>query len=744
MIVRLLLSTVLTLPWLLLSAPAQAASPPVDGPGSIRAGESITLSGTGWTTADGTAGSVLAFKLDEGAISTKGEVRHPVTDAVIGNKTVWAVVRADAAGDWSVDLPFPTTQNGTGTWEPGRHGVRILTGSMLEGDTPRTVLVDVDVEVEPAEPEAPSWAHETIRAGEATAWVESRVEAGGGRALRIAGRDWRTRDGRGSTIAVKLNRSATAQYTRSGDDIVDHPSAAGDDTIWALITADADGTFSATLDAPDGLTAGQYLSATVLSGRFDPADVQRTGTSGLLVVGGVPHEGPGGPGEEVTCVPSSPVTSARAEVVADGLGGTLHLTGAGWCHPEAGRGGSTVGVKIDEGAYSRTDTTVHQNRTIWAVVEADPATGELDAKIRLPDGTTAGTGGSVPAFGEGAHTLRLLSGSLKPGDTVRTVQTDTFVVGTYRPTTLPEPVEYTEDLTAGARRGLTAVRSGGRLVVTVAGARAGTYVALSTYRADGSPEYPWGGTWFRTDTSGRISVRAAVLPAERVKLVAQSGDQEAFGDLLGWTWWGTTAAAAPLTPQPEQPSTFTRERSAPRPAPTTPAAPVPAAVVPGPPTAAPVAPGAGASDLTGLDRSGVEATLDHGVATVTVPNGAPGDWVHPFVYLDDSAPVAVGWLQLDAARAVRLDVSAFGDGDLTIALVRPDGSLAGWDRIVVGTTSSAPPSTADSPVLPVVGAGVGPQDDSLLTDADWWLLAAGAALALGIAGGSLTPRKTTP
>ncbi|MBA4609833.1 hypothetical protein H1W00_15235 [Aeromicrobium sp. Marseille-Q0843] len=542
-------------------------------------------------------------------------------------------------------------------------------------------------------------------------------------------------------MAVKLNRSATAQYTRSGDAIVDHPSAAGDDPIWALVTAQADGTFSTTLDAPPRPVAGQYLSATVLSGRFDAADVQRTATSGLLVVGGVPHEGGGGPGESVTCVPTSPVTTARATVETDGLGGTLHLTGSGWCHPAAGRGGSAVGIKIDEGAYSRTDTSVHQNRTIWAVAEADPATGELDARFRLPDGTTSGDLGSTPAFGQGAHSLRLLSGSLKSGDTVRTLQTDAFVIGAYRPTALPDPVEYTEDLTSSTRRGLTAVRSGGRLEVAVPGASAGSFVALSTYRDDGSPEYPWGGTWFRTDARGRLSVPAAVLPDARVKLVAQSGDRDAFGDLLGWTWWGTTASLAPRTPEPEEPADVARVWTKPTTKAASRTTTPPATAVTGPPVLAPAPPAERAADLTTLVRGGVEAEIEDGIATVTVATGNPGDWVHPFVYLDGSAPVGAGWLQLDAERRIRLDLSAFGDGDLTIALVRADGSLAGWDRLVVGAVASTPPSTDDSPVLPPVSAGVVPAGDALLSAADWWLLGAGVALALGIAGGTLSTRK---
>jgi len=419
MSLRLLVSAVLTLPWLAVPSAAHAAAADLDGPAEVRVGQSIRVSGTGWTTTDGSAGSVVAIKLDDGGVSTRGTVRHPVTDAAIGNKTVWAAVRAHADGTWQADLPFPTTENATTAWHTGRHKVTALSGSMLEGDQVRSVSVEVDVVADepsptepppttaPPEPAEPTWPHHTVQAGAATAWIEREVAAGDGRSLRIAGQGWTTRDGRGSTIAVKLNRSATTQYTRSGDDIVQHPSASGDTTIWVLITAGADGTFERTLDAPAGLTAGQYLSASLLSGRFDAQDVQRSATSDLIVVGGVPHTGGGDAGESVTCVPTSAVSTARVEVVEDGLGGTVRLTGEGWCHPVAGQGGSRVGVKIDEGAYSRTDTSVHQNVTIWAIVDADPATGELDTVIPMPSGATTGATGSGRVVGRYSPTTNV-------------------------------------------------------------------------------------------------------------------------------------------------------------------------------------------------------------------------------------------------------------------------------------------------------------------------------------------------
>ena len=118
-------------------------------------------------------------------------------------------------------------------------------------------------------------------------------------------------------------------------------------------------------------------------------------------------------------------------------GGTLTLTGTGWCHPS--NGGSTIGVKLDDGAYSRTDSEISANRTIWATIQAD-TDGTFTTAITLPDGTSAT---STPAYPDGTHTLRLLSGSLKAGDTPRTVQSDPFTVTAPGAAPSPDPVPTT-------------------------------------------------------------------------------------------------------------------------------------------------------------------------------------------------------------------------------------------------------------------------------------------------------------
>lgn len=759
-------------------------------PGQVVVGEAIHLSGTGWTTPAGVP-SVIAVKLDDGAVSTTGTVTHPVSGAVQGNKTIWAMVQAEADGSWSADVPFPTTADSslTTAWAAGEtHSVRLLTSSPLTaGDRTRTetasfTLVATAPGEGPSDP--PSWAHETVRSGTATAWVEQGVAAGDGATLRVKGYGWTDAAGTtGSTIALKVNRGEGLQYTRSGDQVVQHPTAAGDDTIWALLTADAsaglanvhpiaaDGSFDLTLDAPAGLVAGQYLTVTLQSGRFLTGDVQRTVTTAPLVVGGVAWVDPGDGGEQVTCVPTS--SSPTVTVAEDAtVGGTLHVTGTGWCHPAEDGGGSRIGVKIDEGAYSRLDTAVHTNRTIWATIDADPRTGAFDVEIPLPDGTTAGADGSDPAFPEGSHTLRLLSGSLKSGDTVRTLLSAPFVVGEYRPNGLPDPAEATEDLTAATRGGVTLTRTATELTVRVPGAEPGDWAFLTAYATDGSPRYPWRDTWFRVGADGTVvaSLSGVTLPVGTTKLAVQSGNRGTLGAVLGWAYL--------RVPVPEVPSTGGRPTTPSTPGtPATPAtggtatgtdgattgtgttaasgaAPVTitAATTTGTaPDEVPPAPFTDDTGLTAANAGDVAATQEGTVVTLTLAGVQPGAWVYLYTY---SEPLAVGWVQVDADRQVRVDLGLLAPGDHKVAVLDADGELIGWAAATVpGDVEAAAAPEAET----VAGASgpvsaAGPDDVAAapvvseaggLSAADGWIIAGGALLLVVLVGVGLRLRRRT-
>ncbi|MGD9695287.1 MAG: hypothetical protein AB7V42_06465 [Thermoleophilia bacterium] len=98
------------------------------------------------------------------------------------------------------------------------------------------------------------------------------------------------------------------------------------------------------------------------------------------------------------------------------LGGTITLRGSGW-QTQDGTQGSVIAIKLDDGRIAK------PTGDVWQVIEAG-ADGTFTATVKLPDGTTDATNGSTPAYSTGAHWLRLLTGSLRSGDRVRTQRID--------------------------------------------------------------------------------------------------------------------------------------------------------------------------------------------------------------------------------------------------------------------------------------------------------------------------------
>lgn len=750
-------------------------------PTSVAPGQDIVVSGTGWLTADGTAGSVFSVMLDAvvsgdpNTVYTTRAVTNPLTGAIATDKRLQAIVAAAPDGSWTATIPYPTAANSsagstTPAWTAGTsHAIRFLSGTLRTSpaDVARSLSATFTVagDPEPGPTDAPSWAHDTVSYTDpvtgrvATAWVQQDVAAGDGATITIKGTGWVDQAGTGaSTVAVKLNYGDGRQYTRTGAGIVEHPSASGDNTIWVLlapsdpenhpnvIAIGPDGNFEVQIDAPAGLVAGQYLSVLLQSGRFDTADVLRTVTTGFLTVGGTPYSGGTG-SQEQTCVPTSSTPTVTVVNPQVTVGGLLHVTGTGWCHPAALRGGSVVGFKIDEGAYSHLTGDLHQNTTIWAIVTADAADGTFDAELQLPDGTTSGANGSLPAFTEGSHTLRLLSGSLKTGDTVRSVQSAEFVVGAYRPNGAPDPVEATEGLTAATRGGVVVEQSSAALTVTVPGAVAGDWIFLTAYEENGSPRYPWSGTWFQADAAGRVvaGLAGVTLPVGTTKLAVQSGNQGEYGALLGW---GYVTVAAPVDTGSGQTATVpSMDTSA---APATSAQPrvtVISATSPTPPSTVPGAPAATGDGLTADNAGDVVGAQDGTVVTITLPAAQPGDWVYLYAYSD---PVPVGWVQVDAHRQVKVDVSLLPAGEHKIAVLDADGNLIGWTGATVAgaeevvatddgvTTAGGAASEGDAPAATAAAAE---SDDPGLSASDWWLAGGAAVLALAMIVGAVALRR---
>ena len=327
-------------------------------------GETLKLRGEGFKTQDGSKGSVLAVKLNKGRISAKEE---PKFNGVEGNSAgVWAYIQADENGNFTAELPYPTTENSNLT-ENLKSGHKVsgflLSGSIVEGDTPRggealsatvaekkadtaetcapaettqvaatpsgvtttypagTKLSLPDSEQptpapsESAKPEpttpAPSESAKpepTTPAPSESAKPEPSTPAPSesansnevvheykdgakvyfpktwdGQKLTFRGEGFKTLDGKGSVIAVKLNKGAISAKVEPKLAGVEGNSAG----IWAYIKADENGNFTATIDRPtvansnltEELKTGDSVAIYLLSGSLTENDNVRGGVA---------------------------------------------------------------------------------------------------------------------------------------------------------------------------------------------------------------------------------------------------------------------------------------------------------------------------------------------------------------------------------------------------------------------------------------------------------------------------------
>ena len=327
-------------------------------------GETLKLRGEGFKTQDGSKGSVLAVKLNKGRISAKEE---PKLNGAEGNSAgVWAYIQADENGNFTAELPYPTTENSNlkeNLKSGDKVSVFLLSGSMVEGDTARggealsaTVAekkVDTAATCAPAETTqvaaAPSGVTTTYPAGtklslpdgneptpapsesakpepttpapsesakpepstpapsesakpEPTTPAPSESansnevvheykdgakvyfpKTWDGQKLTFRGEGFKTLDGKGSVIAVKLNKGAISAKEEPKLEGVEGNSAG----IWAYIKADENGNFTATIDRPtvansnltEELKTGDSVAIYLLSGSLAENDNARGGVA---------------------------------------------------------------------------------------------------------------------------------------------------------------------------------------------------------------------------------------------------------------------------------------------------------------------------------------------------------------------------------------------------------------------------------------------------------------------------------
>lgn len=141
------------------------------------------------------------------------------------------------------------------------------------------------------------------------------------------------------------------------------------------------------------------------------------GISGLV--------GLAGPASADTASSADGATATVIDAVA--VNGAIHVSGTGWT---AASGGSVIAVKLDGGSTApvagpptnpATGQPTDPSLGIWAAIGAE-SNGAFSADLTFPTPTNSSPAVDAAAWGVGTtHTLRLLTGVLKSGDTARSV-----------------------------------------------------------------------------------------------------------------------------------------------------------------------------------------------------------------------------------------------------------------------------------------------------------------------------------
>lgn len=541
------------------SAETASAKKTVEVSSFLNEDGTVTITGSGWTSSTEERGAVVAFKWDGGAVINKELPTDPLTgeprtDERFRNVNFYTVANPDGTFEVTAELPSEDNSNASNAdWAAGsEHKLTALAGSLAEGDSAGNSTVSFTVPSGTAE-DTETWP--LLEAEGATVRIQP-FETGEDAKLRLIGEGWTHSEQGGSTVSIKLeylDGDTVRQYERTDSAISDYLTSKGraaDTTSWVLLMPEADraqedqglytigddGSFDITVDAPEGLknaTTGNYLAVFAQSGRNADGDTSRSARSTPVPINGVAGSLPEQEDDGTVCTIDVSAPTMRIANPTVSRGEQLHLVGSGWCNTENTRA-TTIAVKIDEGKISHlAANAVHSNRTIWAIIQPNPATGEVDYYLDLPDGTD---GTSSPALGEGSHSLRLLSGSLNAGDrsvTYGGVGVLDFTIGEYSPNALPDTVSDS-DLSDSARNGVEVTRSGQDVTVRVPGGKPGQWVIATPYLG-GSVRSAYGSGWTQLDDNLSLSYTLPdSIAGGSYKLAVQNGEQGAVGDLLGW------------------------------------------------------------------------------------------------------------------------------------------------------------------------------------------------------------------
>jgi hypothetical protein len=528
-------------------------------PTTADSGASFPLTGTGWLTKDGRAGSVIDIRLQD---ENGAYYRHSGTSSdpnpVSADSTVWQRVHVRESGVLSTRIELPA-----GVRAGSYVSVRLTThddGSAL-GDTKRDwTSQPVTIDGLPYSPPvsegctaAPSEAAYQLAPG-----VKVPAAKIGG-TIRLTGEKWcNSVTGKGSYIAIKINDGA---YSHKGSGIAKTFNAkagkeigaceasicASNKTIWYVIEADDDGSFDVNVPIPTrsntnpGFSEGSY-TLRIMTGTLagDPfyggkREASRTlQSSEFTVVCETCDTTNAKPGKPTA--PPKPLHAGQ-DLTAGTRGGVqLEQQAERWVVTvPKGRPGDWVYVNVYDGTSPRFPW-----KTEWFELDAKRRAVLPLAGVQLPVGTNKL---SVQDRTGGLHgwTRATVAEPEKPvtnpggaTNSARTVlpgvrfATSAVQASTPKPGGVPErPVAAYEDLVRANVGDLVALERDGGLEVSFPESLQGKWVFLFLYTEDGRVVPV---DWVRVGSDGTELHDIEQLPSGRSKLAFVGED----GALIGW------------------------------------------------------------------------------------------------------------------------------------------------------------------------------------------------------------------
>lgn len=604
--------------------------------------------------------------------------------------------------------------------------------------------------------------------------------------VRLKGENWKTKDGKGSTILVRLkgyNAQTGAETIFKQENPATQQSPADgqavDPEIYWKIEAKEDGTFEGDYELPKNLTAGQGLKLAFETGAA-ANDIKRNKTTESLVIGGTEYvEKQMASASAAPRAMAAELTEKTTEVESAVKGVTesakaLGSPAANAVTPPA-PGGSTE--PTDSGKTTAPETPPSTSSTTPTAPSTTP--GPSTPPSSTPpnnSGTSQTTTTSTQSPKEtnkqqnssssdtikdinyllkeiknvdkafenllGAAALAALSSS--GGSNVPGLPGNNNIPGlpgglnnstkTATPTTTPRAggqggtTTGTKPGTGTSGNGTAGKATGG----TAGGTKTTTQKGTSTNALSGlgSLSSLLGGTPGRGTSVGGTRTSGTTTGGTSRSNSGTGATRSTGGTGATRTTTGTNGASSATGARVVNPSTNGRAATGARAAGAAGSAKATtsnsaSASLKPQPKHTPKPPVKTRDQLTQKNAHGVTGTLKNETLTMKIPRLKSGDWAYLYIYSADTTqkPVGIAWAQLDSTGSVKLDTKDLPDGEYTVAAVDEKDQLVGWVDMKLGEIKNAAFEDENNDKVVAAQAGV-------MSAADWWMIGASMLIPL--------------